>query len=101
MKITIVGTGYVGLVTGTCFAEVGHRVVCVDCDAGKIKTLQAGGVPIYEAGLEEVGKRNGAEGRVTFTTRTKEGVDKSDIFFIAVPTPPLPVGAVDLSFIEG
>jgi len=101
MKITIVGTGYVGLVTGTCFAEVGHRVVCVDCDAGKIKTLQAGGVPIYEPGLEELVKRNVADGRLTFTTSTKEGVDKSDIIFIAVPTPPLPDGAVDLSFIEG
>ena len=101
MKITIVGTGYVGLVTGTCFAEVGHRVVCVDCDAGKIKTLQAGGVPIYEPGLEELVKRNVAAGRLTFTTSTKEGVDKSDIIFIAVPTPPLPDGAVDLSFIEG
>ncbi len=101
MKITIVGTGYVGLVTGTCFAEVGHRVVCVDCDAGKIKMLQAGGVPIYEPGLEELVKRNVAEGRLTFTTSTKEGVDKSDIIFIAVPTPPLPDGAVDLSFIEG
>ena len=101
MKITIVGTGYVGLVTGTCFAEVGHRVVCVDCDAGKIRTLQTGGVPIYEPGLEELVKRNVADGRLTFTTSTKEGVDKSDIIFIAVPTPPLPDGAVDLSFIEG
>src|SRR5437764_12534546 len=101
MNITIVGTGYVGLVTGTCFAEVGHRVVCVDWDAGKSKTLHAGGVPIYEPGLEELVKRNVAEGRLTFTTSTKEGVDKSDIIFIAVPTPPLPDGAVDLSFIEG
>ena len=101
MKISIVGTGYVGLVTGTCFAEVGHRVVCVDCDAGKIRTLQAGGVPIYEPGLEELVKRNVADGRLSFTTSTKEGVDKSDIIFIAVPTPPLPDGAVDLSFIEG
>src|SRR5437870_3353485 len=101
MKIAIVGTGYVGLVTGTCFAEVGHQVVCVDCDAAKIRTLQGGGVPIYEPGLEELVTRNMADGRLNFTTSTKEGVDRSDIVFIAVPTPPLPDGAVDLSFIEG
>ena len=101
MRIAIIGTGYVGLVTGTCFAEFGHRVVCVDCDAEKVKTLQAGSIPIFEPGLEELVKRNVAAGRLTFTTSTKEGVDVSDVIFIAVPTPPLPDGAVDLSFIEG
>ena len=101
MKITIIGTGYVGLVTGTCFAEVGHQVICVDCDANKVKLLQDGGIPIYEPGLEELVKKNVEEGRLRFTTSTKEGVDKSDIVFIAVPTPPLPDGSVDLSFIEG
>lgn len=101
MKITIIGTGYVGLVTGTCFAEVGHRVICVDCDSNKIKVLQQGGIPIYEPGLEELIRKNVAEGRLSFTTSTQEGVDQSDIVFIAVPTPPLPDGAVDLSFIEG
>ncbi|HKS35636.1 MAG TPA: UDP-glucose/GDP-mannose dehydrogenase family protein [Verrucomicrobiae bacterium] len=101
MKIAIIGTGYVGLVTGTCFAEVGHRVICVDCDATKIKLLREGGIPIYEPGLEELIRKNTAEGRLSFTTSTKEGVDQSDIVFIAVPTPPLPDGAVDLSFIEG
>ena len=89
------------MVTGTCFAEFGHRVVCVDCDAEKVKTLQAGSIPIFEPGLEELVKRNVAAGRLTFTTSTKEGVDVSDVIFIAVPTPPLPDGAVDLSFIEG
>jgi UDPglucose 6-dehydrogenase len=101
MKIAIIGTGYVGLVTGTCFAEVGHRVICVDCDANKIKLLQQGGLPIYEPGLQELVGKNVTEGRLTFTTSTSEGVDQSDIIFIAVPTPPLPDGAVDLSFIEG
>ena len=100
MNLAIIGTGYVGLVTGTCFAEVGHRVVCVDNDAAKVKTLQEGGIPIYEPGLEEMVKRNVASGRLGFTASTAEGVEKSDVIFIAVPTPPLPDGAVDLSFIE-
>src|SRR5213594_2723392 len=101
MNISIIGTGYVGLVTGTCFADVGHKVVCVDCDAAKIELLKAGGIPIYEPGLRELVEKNVAEKRLRFTTSTKEGVDASDIIFIAVPTPPLPDGAVDLSFIEG
>ncbi len=100
MKLTIIGTGYVGLVTGTCFAEVGHQVVCVDNDADKVKKLQAGGIPIYEPGLEDLVKKNVAEGRLTFTSSTEEGVCRSDVIFIAVPTPPLADGAVDLSFIE-
>lgn len=101
MKICIIGTGYVGLVTGTCFAEVGHQVVCVDCDAEKVKLLQAGGMPIYEPNLDELVERNVAAGRLSFTTSTKEGVEQSQVIFIAVPTPPLPDGGVDLSFIEG
>src|SRR5437016_4305836 len=101
MNISIIGTGYVGLVTGTCFAEVGHQVVCVDCDAGKIELLKSGGIPIYEPGLKELVEKNVAEGRLRFTNSTKEGVDASDVIFIAVPTPPLPDGSVDLSFIEG
>jgi UDPglucose 6-dehydrogenase len=100
MKLTIIGTGYVGLVTGTCFAEVGHRVICVDNDASKVKVLQEGGIPIYEPGLEELVKKNTAAGRLSFTTSTAEGVEKSDVIFIAVPTPPLPDGAVDMSFLE-
>jgi UDPglucose 6-dehydrogenase len=99
-KITIIGTGYVGLVTGACFAEVGHRVICVDCDESKVKLLRAGGIPIYEPGLEELVKSNVAAGRLSFTTSTDEGVNESDIIFIAVPTPPQPDGSVDLTFIE-
>src|SRR5437868_5472508 len=100
MNIAIIGTGYVGLVTGTCFAEVGHHVICVDNDASKVQTLQAGGILIYEPGLEPLVKKNVADGHLTFTTSTAEGVEKSEVVFIAVPTPPLDDGAVDLSFIE-
>ena len=100
MKLTIIGTGYVGLVTGTCFAEVGHHVICVDSDANKVEMLRRGGIPIYEPGLEELVKKNGAAGRLSFTNSTAEGVEKSDVIFIAVPTPPQPDGSVDLSYIE-
>ncbi|MCX7872739.1 MAG: UDP-glucose/GDP-mannose dehydrogenase family protein [Verrucomicrobiae bacterium] len=100
MKITIIGTGYVGLVTGTCFAEVGHNVICVDNDSEKVKILKSGGIPIYEPGLEELVKKNVSEGRLRFTDSTQEGVENSDVIFIAVPTPPLPDGSVDMSFIE-
>src|SRR6266568_8425178 len=100
MKLTIIGTGYVGLVTGACFAEVGHQVVCVDNDAAKIKVLREGGIPIFEPGLEELVMKNVGAGRLLFTTSTAEGVEKSDVVFIAVPTPPLHDGSVDLSFIE-
>jgi UDPglucose 6-dehydrogenase len=88
------------LVTGACFAEVGHHVVCVDNDARKVETLQAGGIPIYEPGLEELVKQNVAAGRLRFTASTAEGVEQSDVVFIAVPTPPQPDGSVDLSYIE-
>ena len=100
MKLTIIGTGYVGLVSGTCFAEVGHHVICVDNDANKVKMLQGGGIPIYEPGLEEMVKKNVAAGRLKFTNSTAEGVQNSDVVFIAVPTPPQPDGSVDLSYIE-
>lgn len=100
MRLTLIGTGYVGLVTGACFAEVGHKVICVDNDAAKVELLERGGIPIYEPGLEELVKKNVAAGRLRFTTSTAEGVANSDVIFIAVPTPPLPDGAVDLSFIE-
>src|SRR5580692_4552608 len=100
MKLTIIGTGYVGLVTGTCFAEVGHHVICVDNDAAKVKLLQNGGIPIYEPGLQELVQKNVTAGRLSFTNSTADGVQKSDVIFIAVPTPPQPDGSVDLSFIE-
>ena len=100
MKLTLIGTGYVGLVTGACFAEVGHHVTCVDNDEAKIKLLKAGGIPIFEPGLEDIVKKNTAAGRLSFTASTAEGVQKSEVIFIAVPTPPLPDGSVDLSFIE-
>jgi UDPglucose 6-dehydrogenase len=100
MKLAIIGTGYVGLVTGTCFAEVGHQVICVDNDARKVEMLQAGGIPIYEPGLEGLVKKNVAAGRLKFTASTAEGVQNSDVIFIAVPTPPQVDGSVDLSYIE-
>ena len=100
MKLTIIGTGYVGLVSGTCFAEVGHKVICVDNDASKVQLLQSGRIPIYEPGLEEMVKKNVAAGRLSFSNSTAEGVANSDVVFIAVPTPPQPDGSVDLSFIE-
>jgi UDPglucose 6-dehydrogenase len=100
MKLTIIGTGYVGLVTGTCFAEVGHQVICVDNNVEKVKMLQAGGIPIYEPGLEEMVKKNVASGKLRFSDSTKDGVENSEVIFIAVPTPPQDDGSVDLSFIE-
>jgi UDPglucose 6-dehydrogenase len=100
MNLTIIGTGYVGLTTGTCFAEVGHHVTCVDNNPEKIETLLAGRIPIYEPGLEDLVKKNVAAGRLKFTTSTEEGVRNSEVVFIAVPTPPQADGSVDLSFIE-
>ncbi len=100
MKLTIIGTGYVGLATGACFAEVGHHVMCVDNDAAKVEILRAGGIPIYEPGLDELVRKNAAAGRLNFTASTEAGVEQSDVVFIAVPTPPLADGSVDLSFIE-
>ena len=100
MDLSIVGSGYVGLVTGACFADVGHNVVCVDNDPRKVDALQAGKVPIYEPGLEEVINRNVAAKRLRFTGSIKDGVDNSQVVFIAVPTPQQPDGHVDLSFIE-
>src|SRR5438105_6850006 len=100
MDVSIIGSGYVGLVTGACFAEVGHNVTCVDNDARKIETLRAGKIPIYEPGLEELIHRNVSAQRLRFTGSVKEGVANSQVVFIAVPTPPQHDGSVDLSFIE-
>jgi UDPglucose 6-dehydrogenase len=77
MKLTIIGTGYVGLVSGACFTEVGHQVICVDNDPAKVKVLQGGGIPIYEPGLDELVKKNVAAGRLIFTTSTADGVQNS------------------------
>jgi UDPglucose 6-dehydrogenase len=100
MDISIIGSGYVGLVTGACFADVGHNVICIDNDPRKIETLQAGRVPIFEPGLEEIIHRNVSAHRLRFSGSIREGVDNSQIVFIAVPTPQQPNGDVDLSFIE-
>jgi UDPglucose 6-dehydrogenase len=100
MQILMVGTGYVGLVTGACFAEMGHMVTCLDIDREKIARLQQGIVPIFEPGLEELVKRNLAQKRLRFTTDYAKGVDEAAVCFIAVPTPSMPDGACDTSYVE-
>ena len=97
MKLCVIGTGYVGLVAGTCFAESGNDVICVDNVAAKIETLRGGVVPIYEPGLEELVRRNVAEARLTFSTDLADAVRKSVVCFIAVGTPSGGDGAADLS----
>lgn len=99
MKITVIGSGYVGLVTGTCLAEVGNHVLCLDVDPAKIAMLQAGGIPIYEPGLDDMVKRNVAAGRLRFTTDVAESVAYGDIQFIAVGTPPDEDGSADLQYV--
>ena len=99
MKLSIVGTGYVGLVTGTCFADVGNQVLCVDKDQAKIDRLQAGDIPIYEPGLERLVTSNTAQQRLRFTTQIEEAVDYAPIIFIAVGTPPDEDGSADLSHV--
>lgn len=100
MKLCIIGSGYVGLVSGACFAEVGHNVICVDNNERKVEQLKAGHIPIYEPGLEDLVSKNVAAKRLHFTSSIEEGVDGSEVVFIAVPTPPQPDGSVDLSYIE-
>jgi len=99
MKLTVIGTGYVGLVTGVCFAEMGNDVICVDVDATKIDMLNQGQIPIYEPGLEDMVRRNALEGRLLFTTDIAKAVDKSLICFIAVGTPQDTDGSADLSYV--
>ncbi|KQC11777.1 MAG: UDP-glucose 6-dehydrogenase [Candidatus Cloacimonas sp. SDB] len=99
MKIAVIGTGYVGLVTGTCFAEMGNNVICVDTDVQKINMLNSGKVPIWEPGLEEMIQRNSAGKRIQFTTDTKYAVENSEICFIAVGTPPGEDGSADLQYV--
>jgi UDPglucose 6-dehydrogenase len=99
MKVTMIGTGYVGLVTGACFAEVGNDVLCLDLDADKIRTLNEGGIPIFEPGLKEMVARNRAAGRIRFTTDIAAAVAHGDIQFIAVGTPPDEDGSADLKYV--
>ncbi len=101
MNISVVGTGYVGLVTGTCLAETGHTVFCVDIDMNKVDKLNSGQITIFEPGLETFFHRNIKEGRLHFTTSLKEAVDKTDIIFLALPTPPGEDGSADLKYILG
>lgn len=101
MKIAVVGTGYVGLVTGTCFAESGNIVTCVDIDQNKVQRMREGHVPIYEPGLEELFRRNTKEGRLSFTTNLAEAAKTAEIIFLALPTPPNEDGSADLSYILG
>src|ERR1700744_5234185 len=100
MKIAMIGTGYVGLATGACLAEIGHHVICIDIDEAKIKRLKNGKIPIYEPGLEEVVHRNASACRLSFSTSVEEGVESAGVLFIVVPTPPEPDGGVDLTYIE-
>jgi UDPglucose 6-dehydrogenase len=99
MKIAVVGTGYVGLVTGTCFAETGNQVVCVDIDVNKVEKMQNGIIPIYEPGLDVLFNRNTAEGRLKFTTDLAEGIKDAKVIFLALPTPPGEDGSADLKYI--
>lgn len=100
MNISMIGTGYVGLVTGTCFAELGHRVICVDNNAEKINMLKKGRIPIYEPGLEELVHKNVKAGRLSFTTSIAESIKNAEFAFIAVGTPPRTDGSADLSYVE-
>ena len=101
MNIAVVGTGYVGLVTGTCFAETGNQVICVDIDEEKVQKMRNGIVPIYEPGLELLFERNTKEGRLQFTTDLQKGIKDAEIIFLALPTPPGEDGSADLSYILG
>jgi len=100
MNICVVGTGYVGLVTGAVFSDLGNDVVCVDNDQAKIEALRAGQMPIYEPGLEEMVIRNKDDGRLTFTIDLTAAVRQSDVIFIAVGTPPKETGETDLAHVE-
>lgn len=101
MKIAVVGTGYVGLVTGTCFSETGNKVTCIDIDQSKVTKLSNGEITIYEPGLEKIFLRNLKEGRLQFTTNLADGVKDAEIIFLALPTPPGEGGAADLKYVLG
>src|SRR5881397_2882980 len=99
MKVTAIGTGYVGLVTGACLAEMGNHVVCIDVDADKIRMLRDGGIPIHEPGLQEIVRRNAEAGRLEFTTDAARAVAHGTMLFIAVGTPPDEDGSADLQHV--
>ena len=101
MKITVVGTGYVGLVTGTCLAETGNDVLCIDIDENKVKTMQDGKVPIYEPHLDILFERNINAGRLKFSTSLDKGLEHGSIIMLALPTPEDEDGSADLSYILG
>jgi UDPglucose 6-dehydrogenase len=101
MNIAVVGTGYVGLVTGTCFAEMGNHVICVDIDRNKVESMKAGRIPIYEPHLDVIFERNLKQGRLNFTTELSDAIDNSSIIFLALPTPPGEDGSADLSYVLG
>src|SRR5204863_1450244 len=101
MNIAVVGTGYVGLVTGTCFAETGNHVVCVDINAEKVQMMKDGKVPIYEPHLDVLFERNIRQGRLLFTTDLKSAIDQAQIIFLALPTPPGEDGSADLKYVLG
>lgn len=101
MKIAVVGTGYVGLVTGTCFAETGNTVTCIDIDESKVASLKAGKITIYEPGLEVLFERNIRQDRLSFTTSLKDGIQDAQVVFLALPTPPGADGAADLRYVLG
>src|SRR5574342_104821 len=100
MKVSVIGTGYVGLVTGACLAETGHQVVCMDDDPAKVEVLRQGGMPIYEPHVEEMVRRCRSAGRLAFTADVTEAVREAAVIFICVNTPPLPNGEADLCYVE-
>ena len=101
MNVGVVGTGYVGLVTGTCLAEMGNDVVCIDIDKEKVNKMRNGIIPIYEPHLDNLFERNIKQGRLRFSTELKEAVDHADVIFLALPTPPDEDGSADLKYILG
>ena len=101
MKIAVIGTGYVGLVTGTCFAETGNEVTCVDIDQRKVDMLNNGQITIYEPGLEKIFLRNLKEDRLKFTSDLQSGIEGAQILFLALPTPPGEDGSADLKYVLG
>jgi UDPglucose 6-dehydrogenase len=101
MNIAVVGTGYVGLVTGTCLAEMGNHVVCIDIDKNKVQKMRNGIIPIYEPHLDNLFERNIKQGRLEFSTDIQDAVDHANVFFLALPTPPGEDGSADLKYILG